>query len=162
MWYYLPHNFTSQTVWFKFNSSCILHLTLTWTHMLPKKAWMHTSLMLVCMVYISDICIIYKNINQPFLVFISLWRMCFNGCTYCDFPPDHLRCWYSCHLPAPSGSTAAAFVRCSVAGRAAGARGSLWDAGGICHHGDRAGTRADVLQSEGSAHHGTQSQGLYY
>lgn len=48
-----------------------------------------------------------------------------------------------------------------MASSAAGTRGPLWDAGGVCYHGDGAGPRADELQSEGSAHTGTQVQGQY-
>ena len=38
-------------------------------------------------------------------------------------------------------------------------RSRLWDAGGVCHHGDRDCARAFELQSEGPTHSGASSKG---
>lgn len=65
----------------------------------------------------------------------------------------------SSSLSASLHSTTAACLCSHVASGSARRCSRLWDAGGVCHHGDRHCARAFELQSEGPTHSGASSKG---
>ncbi len=62
-------------------------------------------------------------------------------------------------LPSPPGAPVAASVRRHVAAGQAERCDELWEAPGVCVHGDRGGPWTDQPQTESPAHSGSKSEG---
>lgn len=62
-------------------------------------------------------------------------------------------------VPAAAGASAAPDVCLHVAGAAAEERDALWEAGGVCFHGDGDSATAAGIQTESAADAGSESPG---